>query len=140
MLRVVNGSVYVYRISTGSWQTVRTGLAMGADRAILVETDEAVEPLRAMGAHIDGREDGSLAPLADDVLFAIRELGQRRFVTAVEATAQRAEIGACLVTGSRAHRRAVLRSSTWRHAESCPTGRCANARFGGCWPIVGRAR
>ena len=42
----------VVAVSIGSakaQETLRVGLAMGADRAILVETDKALEPLAAVG-------------------------------------------------------------------------------------------
>ncbi|MCC6775773.1 MAG: electron transfer flavoprotein subunit beta/FixA family protein [Hyphomicrobiales bacterium] len=38
--------VVVVSVGTGQWaETIRTGLAMGADRGILVKTDQALEPL-----------------------------------------------------------------------------------------------
>ncbi|MGB0903223.1 electron transfer flavoprotein subunit beta/FixA family protein, partial [Halocynthiibacter sp.] len=46
---------------TKSQETLRTGLAMGADRAILVETDQAVEPLaiaKMLKAIVEKEEPG----------------------------------------------------------------------------------
>ncbi len=47
--------------TAASQQQLRTGLAMGADRAILVETDQALEPLtlaRALKALVDREQPG----------------------------------------------------------------------------------
>ena len=42
---LVNGIIVVTVGATQSQETLRTALAMGADRAILIETEEAIEPL-----------------------------------------------------------------------------------------------
>lgn len=55
-------------------ETLRTALAMGADRAILVEVDEAVEPLRSIGHSVEcqmvsGLRSEPARPGGDEVLL-----------------------------------------------------------------------
>ncbi len=86
-------------------ETLRTALAMGADRAILVETDEAVEPLavaKILKGVVEGEKPGLIIvgkqAIDDDsnqtgqMLAALLGAGQATFASAIELTDGKARV------------------------------------------------
>ena len=86
-------------------ETLRTALAMGADRAVLVETDDAVEPLavaKLLKGVIDAEQPGLVITgkqaIDDDsnqtgqMLSALLGWGQATFASKVELSADKATV------------------------------------------------
>ena len=107
-IKEAGNATEVIVISIGSadaQQQLRTGLAMGADRAILIESDDAIDPLsraRALKAVVD-REDPDLVLLGkqaidDDnnqtgqMLAALWDRPQATFASKVEINGNTAQV------------------------------------------------